>query len=77
MSYRVKITLNHVAREEAMATMRMRGMEVPNAFEGPVFENVRDSVVDVGFFSLELEDGTMYGYPVSSIARLARYPKAE
>lgn len=77
MSYRVKITLNHVARAEAIVNMRMRGMEIPNAFEGPVFENVKDSVVDVGFFSLELEDGTMYAYPVSSIARLARYPKAE
>ena len=77
MSYRVKITLNHVAREEAMATMRMRGMKIPDAFEGPVFENVRDSVVDAGFFSLELKDGSMYAYPVSSIARIARYPKAE
>lgn len=77
MSYRVKITLNHVAREEAKATMRMRGMEIPNAFEGPVFENVKDSGVDSGFFTLVLEDGSMYGYPVSSIARLARYPKAE
>lgn len=46
-------------------------------FEGPVFEDVKDSVVDAAFFSLELEDGTMYVYPVSSIARLARYPKAE
>lgn len=77
MSYRVKITLNHVAREEAKDTMRMRGMPIPDMFEGPVFEDVKDSVVDAGFFSLELEDGSMYAYPVSTIARLARYPKAE
>ena len=77
MSYRVKITLNHVAREQAMATMRMRGMEIPHMFEGPVFEDVKDSVVEEGFFSLELEDGSMYAYPVSSIARLARYPEKE
>lgn len=75
MTYRVKITLNHVAREEAMATMRMRGMEIPAAFEGPVFDSVVDSMVSDGFFSLELEDGSMYAYPVSTIARIARYAK--
>ena len=77
MSYRVKITLNQAARKEAVDTMRKRGMPIPDMFDGPVFENVKDSVVDAGFFSLELEDGSMYAYPVSSIARLARYPKAE
>lgn len=77
MSYRVKVTLTPAARKDAVDTMRKRGMPIPDMFEGPVFENVKDSVVDAGFFSLELEDGSMYAYPIYSIARLARYPKAE
>lgn len=75
MSYRVKITLTHVAREEAKDIMRMRGMEIPDAFEGPVFDSVVDSTVSDVFFSLQLEDGSMYAYPVSTIARIARYAK--
>lgn len=77
MSYRVKITLNHVARQAAMDTMRMRGMPIPDMFEGPVFEDVKDYNIVEGFFILELGDGSVYAYPVSSIARVARYPKAE
>jgi hypothetical protein len=73
MVNRVKITLNAAAREEAKATMRLRGLDIPSMFEGPVFENVVDSGIEAGFFSVELEDGTCYAYPVTTIARLACY----
>lgn len=70
---RVKITLNEVQREHAIRTMTLRGIPIPDAFEGPVFENAEVVVEGQNFVTVVNKDGTKYSYPFNSIARVATY----
>lgn len=73
---RVKITLNKESLEQAKAMRRMRGMEIPENFEGPDFFGVSEHGTDQSncFYGVQLKDGISYLYPISSIARIAEYP---
>lgn len=70
---RVKITLNKEARAEAIEMRQLRGIATDDTFEGPDFEETTGIEADSGFVFVELADGTVYGYPMSGIARIAQY----
>lgn len=70
---RIKITLNATARAEAVAMRKVRGIETPDDFEGPVFDNVELSDITDGFFAVKLATGERYAYNVNTIARIACY----
>lgn len=68
----IKITLKPEPLAQAVAWRTARGIEVPENFEGPKFDDVKDFAVDEGFAWVQLED-VKYCYPVDSIARIAFY----
>jgi hypothetical protein len=73
---RVKITLNPYNREQAVTMRLKRGVETPADFEGPEFTNARGVVsTDMAYLKVHLDDGTMYLYPHTSIARVGLYAK--
>lgn len=70
---RVKITLTPAAREAAIEMRQIRGIATHDTFEGPDFENAIAMEITEGFVIVGLDDGTEYGYPVSTVARIAKY----
>lgn len=68
----VKITLKEESRWEAIDMRKRRGIETPEDFEGPQFDDVLDFGVEDGFACVSLKD-VRYCYPVSGIARIALY----
>lgn len=75
MGNKVKITLEGFARNAAKEMRTLRGIETPDDFEGPVFDNVKNLHIHDRWVVVDLEDGTEYFYPAVTVARVASYPK--
>jgi hypothetical protein len=72
---RVKITLTQYHREQAVTARLKRGIETPADFEGPEFHAAQDVGTDAVYLKVKLDDGTVYLYPHTSIARVGLYDK--
>lgn len=70
---RVKITLTQYHREQAVNMRLKRGLPVPENFEGPEFDSVKDVRSDPHYVLIMLESGDNYMYPHNSIDRVALY----
>lgn len=80
---KVQLTFNEAALQGAVRMRNLRGIETPDDFEGPLFENasvyVEGAFVVVTTWSSEAEfrDGTdfvaQYLYATSSIARIKEF----
>lgn len=69
---RVKITLKPAARFQALKQREARGIETPDGFEGPEFENVKGWELNAVGILVDVGD-TRYFYPIDTIARVAEY----
>lgn len=73
----LKITLEEGARWAAIEARGRRGIETPEDFEGPDFQDIMGYQISSEWVAVSLKDGTTYAYPKSSIARIKHYNIAE
>lgn len=69
----LKITLTEDARWSAMNMRHIRGIETPEDFEGPDFQDIMGYQISAEWVAVSLKDGTTYVYPKSSVARIKHY----
>ena len=67
------ITLGLQARQEAIAAMRQRGLDIRENFDGPLFEDIAGYTINGEWVGVMLKDGTTYVYPKTSVARVKHF----
>lgn len=72
-SYNFHITLDEMARYEAAASMKKRGIEVAEDFDGPHFKDIMGYQMGSEWVAVSLKDGTTYVYPANTISRIKHY----
>lgn len=71
------ITLEWSALEDAKNAMTLRGLEVREHFDGPIFEDIMGYQVNADWVAVSLKDGTTYVYPASRVARIKHFSVKE
>lgn len=69
------ITLTLQARQEAIAALKARGLDIRENFDGPLFEDIAGYTINGEWVGVMLKDGATYVYPKTSIARVKHFNK--
>ncbi len=70
---KVKLIFGEYIVNEIKRFYERKGQPKPFDWNGPEFEGVTDIDWDRTFYSVHLEDGTIYRYPINSIERVKEF----